>query len=230
MRRTINFTLLLLLGSFCMGQIKFLSPDRIEEPEASTKYNLLAAVTPEYPAELREKGISGRVVTKLVIDKQGSVVSASAGEGDPTLMEYALKAVKEWKFRAYTVNHHPVEVATTATIDFSTEEPYVRASKPLTGPRTLRVSQGVAEANILRKVEPRYPELAREKRRQGDVILKITIDFTGRVINLSPISGDPLLTQAAMDAVGQWSYKPYTLNGQPVQVETTVKISFRMGF
>lgn len=228
MRRIINLTFLLLLTSLCNGQIKFLSADRIEEPEASTRYNLLDAVSPDYPAELREKGVSGRVVTKLVIDKQGLVASASPGEGDPTLMEYALKAVKQWKFKAYTVNHHPVEVATTATIDFSTEEPYVRASRPPTGPRKIRVSEGVAQANILRKVEPRYPELAREKRRQGDVILKLTIDRTGRVINLSIISGDPLLTEAAMDAVGQWTYKPYTLNGEPVEVETTVKVSFRM--
>jgi len=228
MRPLINLTVLLLLTSFCNGQIKYLSPDRIEAPEGWTKYNLLEVVNPEYPVELREKGVSGSVVTKLVIDKEGSVVSASAGEGDPALMEYALKAVKQWKFRPYVADGRAVEVETTATIDFSREEPYVRTSKPLKGPLRLRISQGVAQDHLIRKVNPQYPEEARAKRIRGDVILKVTIDHTGHVINPSPVTGDPLLAQAALDAVKQWTYKPYTLNGEAVDVETTVKISFRM--
>ena len=229
MRRIINnLALLFVLTSFCNGQIKYLSPDRIEAPEESTKYNLLEVVNPEYPAELREKGISGRVVTRLVIDKQGLVVSSSAGEGDPTLMEYALKAVKQWKFRPYFLNGHRLEVETTATIDFSAEEPYVRASKPTKGPMRLRISQGVAEGLLIKKVNPHYPDEAKAKRIQGEVFIKITIDRTGQVIDLSPMSGDPLLAEAAMDAVKQWVYKPYTLNGQAVEVETTAKISFRL--
>jgi len=94
MRRLIHLAFLLLLPTFCNAQIKYLSPDRIEAPEGFTKYSLIEAVTPKYPTELREKGISGRVVTKLVIDKQGMVISASPGEGDAALVEYALKAVQ----------------------------------------------------------------------------------------------------------------------------------------
>lgn len=228
MRRIFNLTFLLLLASFCNSQIKYLSSDRIEAPEEFTKSSLLKVVIPEYPAELREKGISGRVVTKLVIDKQGAVASASAGEGDATLMEYALRAVKEWKFRPYTVNSRPVEVETIATIDFSTEEPYVRASQPRIGPFRLRVSQGVAKEHLIRKVDPHYPEEAKAQRIQGDVMLGFAIDRTGHVANLHLVQGDALLAEAAMDAVKQWIYKPYTLNGEPVEVETTAKITFRM--
>jgi len=121
-----------------------------------------------------------------------------------------------------------VEVETTATIDFSTEEPYVRASKAVIGPFHLRVSQGVAEAHILHKVQPHYPEAAKAQHIQGDVILGFAIDRTGHVANLHFVQGDILLGEAALDAVKQWIYKPYLLNGEPVEVETTAKISFRM--
>lgn len=230
MRRLTNVTFLLLLASFCNAQIKFLSPDRVEAPEEWTKDYLLKVVNPEYPAELREKGISGKVVTKLVIDKQGSIVSASAGEGDPTLMEYALKAVQQWKFRPYIVNGHVVEVETTATIDFAAEEPYVRTTKPLplTGPHKVRISQGVAQGLLIKKVAPQYPNEAKKKHLRGDVILTFTIDRTGHIINLHVVSGDPLFVQATLDAVKQWVYQPYMLKGEPVEVETTAKISFRM--
>lgn len=95
-------------------------------------------------------------------------------------------------------------------------------------PSKLRVSQGVAEGNILHKVPPRYPEAAKEKHITGDVILGITIDHGGNVSELKIMNGDPLLAQAAAEAVKQWKYKPYLLNGELVEVETTVKISFRM--
>jgi protein TonB len=98
------------------------------------------------------------------------------------------------------------------------------AKKPL----KLRISQGVAEGNILHKVPPRYPLEAKQKNITGDVILGFTIDRSGNVTGLKIISGHPLLAPAAVDAVRQWKYRPYLLNGEPVDVETTARISFRM--
>ncbi|HEU5413229.1 MAG TPA: energy transducer TonB [Candidatus Angelobacter sp.] len=95
-------------------------------------------------------------------------------------------------------------------------------------PLKLRVSQGVAEGLVLHKVPPHYPEEAKEKHITGDVILGVTIDHSGNVSELKAISGDPLLARAAAEAVKQWKYKPYLLNGEPVEIETTVRISFRM--
>lgn len=95
-------------------------------------------------------------------------------------------------------------------------------------PARVRISQGVAEGNIVHKVPPHYPEAAKEKHITGDVILGVTIDHSGSVSELKVISGDPVLAQAAADAVKEWKYKPYLLNGEPVEIETTVKISFRM--
>ena len=95
-------------------------------------------------------------------------------------------------------------------------------------PQKLRVSQGVAEGNLLRKIEPQYPQMAKVAHIQGDVILAATISKNGAIENLHQVSGHPILVQAAMEAVKQWRYKPYLLNGEPVEVETTIKVSFKM--
>jgi periplasmic protein TonB len=95
-------------------------------------------------------------------------------------------------------------------------------------PQKLRVSSGVAEGNLLRKIEPQYPPMAKIAHIQGDVILAATISKSGIIENLHVVSGHPILAQAAMDAVKQWKYKPYLLNGEPVEVETTVKVTFHM--
>jgi len=75
-------------------------------------------------------------------------------------------------------------------------------------------------------VNPEYPSDAREQHIQGVVILKVNIDKEGNVYNVELISGHPLLAPAAMAAVRQWKYKPYLLNGMPVEVETQVQVNF----
>lgn len=95
-------------------------------------------------------------------------------------------------------------------------------------PQKLRVSQGVAEGNLVHRVEPQYPQMAKVAHIQGEVILAATISKSGIIENLHAIGGHPILAQAAMDAVKQWKYKPYMLNGEAVEVETTVKVTFHM--
>lgn len=95
-------------------------------------------------------------------------------------------------------------------------------------PKKLRVSSGVAEGLKIHAVNPKYPREAREKGIQGDVILQATIDTKGNITNLNAVKGDPILAEASIDAVKQWKYKPYILNGEPVEVETTIKIQFHM--
>ena len=73
-----------------------------------------------------------------------------------------------------------------------------------------------------------YPQEAKEKHIQGVVLLGLTITGTGDVQDLHVISGDPILVQASLDAVKMWKYKPYRLKGEPVNVETTVKIAFHL--
>lgn len=95
-------------------------------------------------------------------------------------------------------------------------------------PQKVRVSQGVSEGLLLHKITPAYPPLAKQARIQGSVVLQATIGKDGAIQNLRVISGHPMLTQSALDAVRQWKYKPYLLNGEAVEVETTVQVNFTL--
>lgn len=98
----------------------------------------------------------------------------------------------------------------------------------LAAPSKVRVSSGVAQGLLIRQVNPQYPQLARQARVEGRVVLQATIGKDGTVQNLHLISGHPMLVQAAMDAVSRWRYKPYYLNGDPVEVDTTINVNFRL--
>jgi protein TonB len=95
-------------------------------------------------------------------------------------------------------------------------------------PQRIRVSQGVTQGMVLHKVQPSYPPLARTARVQGSVVLAAVIGKDGTIQNLHVLSGHPLLTQAALDAVRQWRYRPYILNGEPVEVDTQVTVNFTL--
>ena len=95
-------------------------------------------------------------------------------------------------------------------------------------PPRVRVSQRVSQALLIKKVGPQYPEEARKKHIEGPVVFIAVIDANGDVQDLSLQSGDPLLVSAATNAVRQWKYKPYLLNGDPVNMEIQVIVSFAL--
>ncbi len=100
-------------------------------------------------------------------------------------------------------------------------------SKAAAMPRRVRVSQGVSKGLLVYHIDPPYPVLARQAHVQGTVVLTALIDKGGNIQNLQVVSGHQLLTSAAIEAVKQWRYKPFLLDGQPVGVETTVIVNFR---
>jgi protein TonB len=100
-------------------------------------------------------------------------------------------------------------------------------SKP-PSPQRVRVSQGVTQGLLVKKVEPQYPPIARQARVQGSVVLQALIAKDGSIQHLQATSGSPLLVSAAIQAVQQWKYKPYVLNGQPVEIETTITVNFHL--
>jgi protein TonB len=84
------------------------------------------------------------------------------------------------------------------------------------------------EGHRLSGVNPRYPAIAIASHVQGTVVLAATISRTGTTENLRLLSGPAMLMAAAEDAVRTWRYRPYLLNGEPVEVETTVNVIFRL--
>ncbi len=95
-------------------------------------------------------------------------------------------------------------------------------------PQRVRVSQGVSQGLLVHKVQPEYPPIARQARIQGVVVLQALIGKDGSIQNLHVVSGHPMLTNAALAAVKEWKYKPYFLNGEPVEVETTINVNFTL--
>ena len=94
--------------------------------------------------------------------------------------------------------------------------------------KPVRIGSGAADGMLLKKVAPEYPLEAKLVRLEGTVVLRTVIDKTGEVSEVFATSGPPLLESAAVEAVKQWQYRPYTLNGQPVDVETTVEVVFAL--
>lgn len=101
----------------------------------------------------------------------------------------------------------------------------VKPPKP-SGP--IRVSAGVAQGRLLAPIQPIYPEIAKSARIQGTVIVEATISKLGLIQQARVLSGPPMLAQAALQAVQRARYQPYLLNGEPVEVQTTINIVFSL--
>jgi periplasmic protein TonB len=95
--------------------------------------------------------------------------------------------------------------------------------------RLVRVSEPMQQAQLITRIVPRYPPLAIQTRTEGTVLLHAIISVDGRITALEVVSGQPLLVQAAVDAVRQWRYRPTYLNGEAVEVETSITVIFRLG-
>jgi len=107
----------------------------------------------------------------------------------------------------------------------------VRTSTPIvTGvPRKpVKIGSGAADGLLVKKIPPSYPLEAKLVRLEGTVVLHAVIDRTGEVSEVNALSGPPLLESAALDAVKQWKYKPYLLNGEPVEIQTQITVNFKL--
>ena len=93
----------------------------------------------------------------------------------------------------------------------------------------LRVSSGVAAGMLVHQVKPQYPPIAVQARIQGTVVLQAVIGKDGTVKDLRLLSGHPMLSPAAIEAVKLWRYRPYLLNGEPVEVDTQINVNFTLG-
>jgi TonB family protein len=107
---------------------------------------------------------------------------------------------------------------------------FTGSAKPIVRPlKPVAISSGVATGMLIKKTPPIYPEIAKTARVAGTVELAATISKTGTIKDLHVVSGPAMLRQAAVDAVRTWRYKPYELNNEPVEVETSINVVFNLG-
>jgi TonB family protein len=248
---------LLLICFASLAETQVSTPHRVRVSESIVQGLMIKKVAPEYPPLARQARIQGTVVLKVQISKAGDVVSMQLVSGHPMLAPAAIEAVKQWKYMPYLLNGEPVEVETNVTVNFTLSDkpaaegvagdvpgaapsgqanPQVLKVVPsnedtghLVAPQRVRVSSGVAQQRLLlTKVQPQYPQDAKDQHIQGVVVLKVIVDKEGNVSNIQLISGHPQLAPAALEAVKQWKYRPYLLNGNPVEVDTQVQVNFTL--
>jgi len=95
-------------------------------------------------------------------------------------------------------------------------------------PLRVRLSPAAASRVVIKRLPPECPDEAKKQHIQGTVVLKVNIDQHGNLISAEAIGGPPALAQAAIDAVKKWTYRPFMLNGEPVQAETQVDVKFTL--
>ena len=235
------------LASLAVSQVV---PGLVQVSSSVIQDLLLRKVAPVYPPLARQARIQGSVILKVVINKSGNVESMQLISGHPLLAPAAIEAVKQWEYKPYLLNGEPVEVETRVTVNFTLadtppakgaagdapggvpagEQGDIFANRPKDADRVgvVRASQSVMSGFLVTKVRPEYPPDAKGQRIQGAVVMRVKIDKAGDVSNIQLISGHPLLAPAAIDAVKQWKYRPYLLNGRPVEVDTQVTVDFTL--
>jgi TonB family protein len=153
--------------------------------------------------------------------------SADAGERAFCADESgALRASSDGK--ATTCFSNGTVVADTPKVGISEGNTRVSYSTTVGRGQRIRITPEVASGLLVHKVDPVYPAEARAARISGSVVLKAMISTTGDVTNLQLISGHPMLAPAAIEAVKQWKYKPYLLNGKPVEIDTQVTVNYSL--
>jgi TonB family protein len=245
-RRLIAFLVLICCAGFAAAQAKV---DRVRVSAGYAETLLVKKVAPEYPAEAKAKKIQGLVVLRVFAGKGGDVERVELVSGEPLLVPAAIEAVRQWKYKAYLFVGQPVKFETQVTVNFTlTDAPsalgiagdvpggafsgvigVVQNPVPTEGiPQRVRVSASVEQGMLVKKVAPEYPAEAKDKRIQGQVVLSVIVGKDGEVEHVALVSGHPLLAPPAIASVKQWKYKPYLLNGAPVEVETQVMVSFTL--
>jgi protein TonB len=174
-------------------------------------------VEPVYPEDARKQGIEGTVVLEATADIEGKVQAVKVLKGVDVLNQAAMDAVKQWTYEPMMINGKPKPVVFTVTVRFSLKDKGLKTGAGEgTGPK------------VLKKVEPVYPEEARKKGLEGDVIVEATVDEAGKVKEAKVLRGVDGLNQAALDAVKQWTYEPVVVDGKPKAVKFTVTIRFKL--
>jgi TonB family protein len=229
-RRTTAFFLMLLCASLAATQVR---PTRVRVREDVMEATLSKRVNPIYPPQARQEKIQGAVVLQVIISKTGDVENIQLISGHPMLAQSAIDAVKQWKYKPYLLNGVAVDVETKVQVNYTLADKSAAQGESATQengatPQRVRVSENVESGLLEKKVQPLYPQEAKDRHVTGVVVMRMVIDKEGNVANLDAISGDPLLIPPSLDAVRQWKYKPFRLNGTPVEVETDVQVNYTL--
>jgi TonB family protein len=185
---------------------------------------LIKKVDPVYPDEARKKGVQGTVILEAKIDESGKVMDAMVLRSIPDLDQAAIDAITQWVYEPMLINGKPVKALFTVTVRFKLDEKDIE--KFAEG--AVRCKDQISPPKLVKLVEPAYPEIAKQAKVEGIVIVQARTDTQGRVKDAMILRSIPLLDQAALDAVKQWAYEPMVINGEAKEAVFTVTVRFAL--
>lgn len=165
----------------------------------------------------------------LKLTKGGAVREASVLSGPETLRAPAIKAAKARKYKHRITWPDPREMVEVKFPQDGNGAPEIRQAMPAgvsscVYATSVRISPEVMQSRLLERVEPAFP--AGVGQVEGTVVLRLRVDKNGNVFKVERVSGPDALVPTVIEAVKSWKYKPFLLNGDPVEVETTVELKF----
>ena len=182
---------------------------------------LITRVEPIYPKLAEEAGIEGLVVVEATTGIYGRVQNTKILRSIPLLDQAAIDAVYQWVYEPFVIDGKPRGVIFTVTVNFKLDK-----EKKTEGP--VRASADIKPPRLITRVEPIYPKEAKEEGIEGVVIVEATTGIYGRVQNVKILRSIPPLDQAAIDAVYQWIYEPFVIDGKPRGVIFTETVIFEL--
>jgi len=196
-----------------------------EESGAEVKPpKLIKKVNPIYPEVARTSGVQGVVILEVKTDVTGRVQDPKVLRSIPLLDQAAIDAVKQWVYEPTVVDGKPKESVLTVTVNFKLDEKDIEEFAK----GAVKIKDAVPPPKLVKKVDPIYPEIARQSGAEGVVILQLRTDAEGRVKKTMVLRSIPLLDQAAIDAVRQWVYEPLVIDGQSKETVFTVTVRFQL--
>jgi TonB family protein len=219
------------------AQAPLAQPEPVAQPAATTSSVATSVTTPTNPNS------RGNVAAKNSGAKAAAVPDKAAGTNSntPKLSESSDDAPLKFAAPApvhvkpgVSSTHRAEDVAAPSiavAIPNDSQLSGLMASATPTLPKqslgSVRISQGVSQGLLIKRVPPQYPAAAKATHTQGEVRIEATINKEGLVVNPKVLRGDAILAHAALQAVRQWRYKPYYLDGQPVEIQTEITINFK---
>jgi TonB family protein len=189
---------------------------------------LIKEVFPKYPEVARQARVEGIVILEAKIDEQGDVIDAKVLRSIPLLDQAAMDAVKQWKYEPLTIGGKARKVIFTVTVRFVLSEGTKEDAMDKFAQGAVRAIKDIEPPKLVKEVQAVYPEIARQSRVEGVVILGVKTDVVGKVVDVMILRSIPLLDQAAIDCVRQWVYEPMVIDGKTVPVVFTVTVRFTL--
>jgi TonB family protein len=188
---------------------------------------LIKQVDPIYPEKARQARVGGAIILEVETDIFGRVRNTRILRSIPLLDQAAIDSVRQWVYEPLKIDGKPRGVIFTVTVRFNLVDG-ANMPAPRKDGEPLRLTGDVKGPKLIKQVDPIYPEVAKQSRVEGTVIMEVTTDMYGRVRDLKVLRSIPLLDQAAIDAVRQWVYDPPIINGKPISVTFAVSVVFTL--